>query len=487
VIHETSLPCAYDLYQISMAASYHTLGISGQATFDLYVRELPPHRSFLMAAGLDPVLELLEGWRFSPEEISFLRDVPMLRHIPREFFDRVLPEFRFTGEVWAVEEGTAVFPPAPFLRVTAPIAEAQMVETTVLACVGFATSVASRAARVVAAAAGRPVAEFGSRRAHGPPAACAAARAAILAGCSSTSNVSAASQFDLPISGTMAHSWVSAFPREIDAFRGYCEVFQSSAALILDTYDPIAAARAIAESGLHPASVRLDSGDLAELSRTVRGIFDAAGLGDTKILVSGDLDEWRITDLVSSRAPIDGFGVGAALSAVTDAPSLGAVYKLAELDCGRGPRQVMKLAAGKRTLPGSKQVWRQFEGGQAVGDAIGLAQEPKPPGGEPLLNCVMTGGRRIRTRRSVMDLRHAARLALESLPASLRTIQANASYSVTCTPTLQALIARVSTELPREQQQSLRKYAENHSRPERGEHSRHTGCRPTRDPNQDVY
>ena len=267
-----------DLYELTMMAGYYAAGIRDQATFELYVRDLPRHRSYLVAAGLEQALQYLVSLEFTPAEIAYLRGLPILSNAPRAFFDDYLPSFRFTGEVWAAPEGTPLFEHEPLLRVTAPILEAQLVETALLAVIGFQTSIASKAARIVEVAAGRPVIEFGGRRAHGTEAAALAARAAYLAGCAGTSNTEAGLRFDIPVSGTMAHSWVMTFEDELRAFRAFAELYGERSVFLIDTYDTVAAARKIVASGLRPSAVRLDSGNIVELSRKVREILDAGGL-----------------------------------------------------------------------------------------------------------------------------------------------------------------------------------------------------------------
>ena len=433
-----------DLYELTMMAGYYVAGMRGTATFELYARDLPPHRSFLIAAGLEQALEYLERLRFSEQDIRHVRQLPGFDHLPIEFFDEYLPAFRFSGEVWAVEEGTPVFPPEPILRVTAPLSEAQFVETALLAYVSFQTSVASRAARMVEASAGRPVAEFGSRRAHGLDAALYAARAAFLAGCESTSNVEAGRRFGIPVSGTMAHSWVMAFPDELSAFQQYSCLFGDAAVMVLDTYDTIGAARSLAASGLKPRGVRLDSGDFIALSRDVRGILDAAGLRATTIFVSGDLDEWRIAEMVKAGAPIDGFGVGTALSTSSDAPSLGAVYKLVEIERDGQVLPIMKFSPGKPTFPGRKQVWRLLSGGNAVEDLLGLADEPGDSGGRPLLDRVMVNGRREFASPPLAALRQRCRQRLDELPAAVRRLRDPERYPVLFTGVLRSTCNRLS-------------------------------------------
>ena len=290
------------------------------------------------------------------------------------------------------------------------------------------------------AASGRPVMEFGARRAHGLGAALAAARAAYLAGCAGTSFVEAGRRYGIPLSGTMAHSWVLAADNEAAAFSSYAGLFREHTVLLLDTYDTLEAARIVARSGLRPAAVRLDSGDLLDLSIGVRGILDGAGLGDTRILASGDLDEWRIAALLAEGAPIDGFGVGTALTTSEDAPALGGVYKLVAIEDGGETRAVMKRSTGKATWPGDKQVWRLFKAGTAERDIVALTAETAPSGGRPLLEQVMAGGRRTGARPSLHGLRERTSAALAELPARLVGPDAPADYDVQPGAALKALI-----------------------------------------------
>ena len=419
-----------DLYELTMIGGYYVKGVSGRATFDLFVRQLPPTRTYLVAAGLEQALDFLESLRFTPEDIDFLRTVPALARLPRSFFDDYLPSFRFTGDVSAVEEGTPVFAHEPLLRVTAPLAEAQLVETALIAEVMFPTSVASRASRVVEAAAGRSVMEFGARRAHGIDAGIRAARAAYVAGFDATSIVEAGKRFGIPLSGTMAHSWVMASASEADAFRAYADVYREDAVLLIDTYDTVAAARMIAASGLRPRAVRLDSGDVAALSREVRRIFDEGGLRETAIVASGDLDELRIAEIVASGAPIDGFGVGTAISTSSDAPSLSGVYKLAEIERDRQLVPVIKKSPGKRTYPGCKQVWRVIRDGVAAEDVLTLTDAAPPADAQPLLTEVMRKGARL-SRPSLTAIRERCRQQVALLPRDVRRLIDGRNYRVT--------------------------------------------------------
>ncbi len=423
---------ATDLYQLTMMAGYFAAGRhrSTTATFELFARRLPPGRQYLIAAGLAPFLDYLENLRFTADDVRALQAAPALATAPREFFD-YLRQIRFTGIVRAMREGTPVFANEPLLQITAPITEAQLVETAALAFLNFQTSVASKAARVVSAAAGRPVMEFGARRAHGLEAALFAARAAFVAGCAATSYVDAGVRFGIPLSGTMAHSWVLSGADELTAFQDYEQLFGAHAVLLLDSFDTIAAAKLIVRAGMRPAAVRLDSGNLDALSRDVRAIFDAAGLRDTRILASGDLDEHSIAALVASGAPVDGFGVGTSIVTSIDAPALGGVYKLVELEENGRIRGVMKTSPGKATWPGRKQVWRILKCGTALRDVIACETEPPPGGAVPLLQVVMRDGRRVEPQPSLRESQEWCAARLAELPKSVRDLARTEPYAVT--------------------------------------------------------
>ena len=430
---------ATDLYQLTMIAGYDTAGVEATATFELFVRSLPPNRTFLVAAGLEQALEYLEHLHFTDDDIAWLRSLQTFKTVPARFFDETLRHLRFTGDVWAMPEGTPFFENQPILRITAPLIQAQLVETTLLAIINFQTLVASKAARVVLAADGRSVMEFGTRRAHGPDAALHAARAAYIVGCSVTSNVEAGRRFGIPLAGTMAHAWVTSFPDEIEAFRAYAEVFGDRSVFLIDTYDTVAAARKIVQSGLRPYAVRIDSGDLIALSHSVRAILDAGGLLDTRILASGDMDEWSIAELLSRRAPIDAFGVGTAISTSRDAPALGGVYKLVEIERGGVDVPVMKLSGGKMTSPGRKQVWRRVVDSRAIGDVVGLEDELAPADGRPLLVPVMRGGARVGTPESLDVIRQRHHALVHELPVPVLMLRARETYHVSRTYKLEAL------------------------------------------------
>ena len=429
-----------DLYQLTMMAGYfHRKVLDVRATFELFVRRLPRSRNLLVSAGLEQALCYLERLHFDGDEIAWLRSLPSLARIPAPFFD-YLRSFRFSGDVWAMPEGTPFFRGEPVLRVSAPIAEAQLVETALLAIVNFQTTVASKAVRIVRAAAGGSVMEFGARRAHGLEAALFAARAAYLAGCDATSFVEAGRRFAIPLAGTMAHSWILAAPSELEAFTSYASLFGEHTVLLLDTFDVDAATTTLVDSSLRPQGVRIDSGDLAAAARVVRDRLDRAGLTSTRIIVSGDLDEWKIAALVSARAPIDTFAVGTALVTSDDAPALGGIYKLVEIEEAGTIRTVMKRSEGKPTWPGRKQVWRLSTDGRAVGDVIALDDETGPAGASPLLQPVMRDGTRTLTAPSLPDSRLHCRRMADALPQSLLALESPADYPVQLSEALSRLI-----------------------------------------------
>jgi nicotinate phosphoribosyltransferase len=405
-----------DLYELTMAAAYQAEGIEHEATFELFVRRLPAQRRFLVAAGLDDALAGLETLSFAPHEVEYLAGLELF---PARFIDR-LADLRFTGEVWGIPEGDVVFAGEPIVRVTAPLIEAQLVETFLLNAIASRTMLASKAARIAIACGGRDFVDFSARRDHGVDAAMAAARGAWICGAAGTSLVAAGERWGIPLSGTMAHSFVMSFEDERDAFRAYARSFPEHAVLLIDTYDTVEGARHAAEvaqelagEGMRISAVRLDSGDLARLAVDVRAVLDEAGLFDVRILASGDLDEHRIAELLAAGAPVDAFGVGTQLGTSGDAASLGAVYKL--VDDASGPR--MKLAEGKVTLPGRKQVWRLPDR-----DVLGLHDE-HVAGGRPLLVAAMADGRRLEPPEPLAAIRQRCLAALAGLPPELRSLE----------------------------------------------------------------
>jgi len=422
-----------DLYELTMLQAYHAEGLRETAVFSLFVRRLPPGRNFLLACGLEQVLDYLERLRFEAEDLAWLRS---LGRFSDGFLDW-LRDFRFTGAVHALPEGTLVFGGEPILEVTAPLPEAQVIETFVINQMQLQTLLASKAARAVAAAAGRPVVDFGARRMHGLDAAVMAARAFHIAGVAATSNVLAGRRFGLPLSGTMAHSYVQAHDSETEAFRAFARLYPDGV-LLVDSYDTlegvrrvIALARELGEA-FRIRAVRLDSGDLGALARAARALLDAAGLQRVEIFASGGLDETRIAALLAAGAPIDGFGVGTAMGVSEDAPGLDIAYKLCEY-AGRGR---LKLSPGKPILPGRKQVFRRERDGEAEGDTIARAGERLP--GRPLLRPVMRDGRRLAEgRESLEAMRARARAGIAALPARLRALEpAEPAYPVAVSPAL---------------------------------------------------
>lgn len=376
-----------DLYEVNMALAYLREGMTAPATFSLFVRELPPDRGFLVAAGLEDALDFLERFRVDDDDVEKLAEA-----LGRsEAAIGVLRGLRFTGDVWAVPEGRVVLPGEPLLEVTAPMPEAQLVETYLLNQVSHQTALASKAARSVIAARGRPLVDFSLRRCQGVEAGRHAARAAALVGYASTSNVAAALEYGIPATGTMAHSFVEAFPGEEQAFRAFARGTTGPVTLLVDTYDTVRGTAVAAEvlrdiEDGRPLGVRLDSGDLASLARRAREILDAAGLSTARIVVSGGLDEFAVDDLVTAGAPVDVFAVGTKVGTSADAPFLDAAYKLVQYD----GRPVMKLSAGKVTAPGAKQVFRR----PGFADVLGCRDEPGPPDARLLLQPVLRAGRR---------------------------------------------------------------------------------------------
>jgi nicotinate phosphoribosyltransferase len=429
-----------------MSAAYFENKFEGRATFELFVRSLPPQRNFLIAAGLQQALDYLETVHFEEEDIDYLRRQPVFAHVGREFFD-YLRGFRFSGEVWAMPEGTPVFGEEPLLSVTAPIIEAQIVETYLLSLITFQTMIASKAARCVMAAQGRDVVEFGTRRAHGPEAGLLAARAAYLGGCVGTSNVEAGLRFGLPIFGTLAHSFVMAYEDEEDAFHRFQQLYPEHSILLVDTYDTLAAIDKIIRAGLRPRGVRVDSGDLLELSQEIRRRLDAGGLRDTKIFASGDLDEFAIAELLSHGACVDGFGVGTALATSKDAPALGGVYKLVEVKNGSTHSFPAKFSTDKMTYPGRKQVFRFVaEDGSFEHDII-ACQGEKFPEAQPLLACVIRDGKRLSPSPSLRDIRDHAMQQTGKLPAYCRQLPSTQKYEVEFSAELQKLMRSVRRRL----------------------------------------
>jgi nicotinate phosphoribosyltransferase len=421
-----------DFYQLTMLQAYFEERMQAPAVFSLFIRRLPERRNYLLACGLDDVLSYLETLHFDDEALRYLRS---LGRFSERFLEH-LKQFRFTGDVYAVAEGTPIFPNEPILEVVAPIGEAQLVETFIINQIQLQTMLASKAARVVEAARGRRVVDFGLRRIHGLDAGIKAARAFHIAGVHATSNVAAGQAYGLELSGTMAHSYVQAHEDEYDAFRAFAQLYGDTV-LLVDTYDTLAAVEKIAELAkeMGPAfrvsAIRLDSGDLVELAFGARRLLDAAGLHQVTIFASGSLNEDEVARIVAAGAPVDGFGVGTEMGVSRDAPSLEIIYKLVEY-AGQGR---LKLSPGKSILPGRKQIYRLEQHGVAAHDL--LAAHDEGADGRSLLEPVMSGGVRTAPRVTLDAARAHARAELLRLPASLRGLEpAPSAYPVRISETL---------------------------------------------------
>ncbi len=420
-----------DLYELTMAAAFFRERMAETATFSLFARRLPPSRAFIVAAGLEDALEYARNFGFTPDGLAYLGSLGRFEPAFLEYLARL----RFTGEIRAVPEGTVVFADEPLLEVTGPVIEAQLLESALLNTCHVQSVLASKAVRVVLAARGRELAEFGLRRSHGTDAALKAARCAWIAGFASTSDVLAGYRYGIPLSGTMAHSFVTAFADELEAFRAYARAFPDSAVLLLDTYDTIQGARKavivaaeLAAEGRALAGVRLDSGDLPALSREVRRMLDEAGFPGVRIVASGGLDEHDIDALVAQGAPIDAFGVGTRLNVSADAPSLDLVYKLVRY----GGREVLKLSEGKETWVGAKALYRTADAdGKAAGDLLALEDEPPPAGAvASLLRPAMHGGELLRPHPPLPEVRRRCAAELAALPAGLLQLREHSEYPV---------------------------------------------------------
>ncbi|HVS34471.1 MAG TPA: nicotinate phosphoribosyltransferase [Gemmataceae bacterium] len=432
-----------DLYELTMAAGYFVNGLADRsATFELWARRLPACRNFLIATGLEQAIHYLQHLSFSSDQIDYLRTHPAFRAVPPDWFDG-LADFRFRGDVWAVPEGTVVFAGEPLLRVTAPLDQAQIIETYLITTLTIQMAVASKAVRVVASARGRPVFDFGSRRAHGPQAGLLAARAAYIGGCVGTSNAEAGRLLGIPTMGTQAHAWVMAFDEETEAFRRFGEVFPTASTLLIDTYDTLRGARRAVESGAAMQAVRLDSGDLVSLSKQVREVLDTAGRKDVKIVASGDLNEYKIRDLLAAGAPIDVFGVGTEMAVSRDEPTLSLVYKLVEQETDHGRAGRVKLAEGKRSYPFAKQIHRR-SGPDGLFRSDVIAQDGEACDGEPLLVPVLRQGRLIAALPSAEEIRTRCRRQIDRLPRPLLDLEPAPGYSVLVSDGLETALRRAA-------------------------------------------
>jgi nicotinate phosphoribosyltransferase len=447
-----------DLYELTMAQSYFIHKPDTRATFELFVRNLGKKRSFLLAAGLEDILDYIKNLRFSDEHINYLKKQKLFS----DKFLKYLKNFRFNGDIWAMPEGTICFANEPVLRVTANIIEAQILESFCLNTINLQTMIASKAARVVLAAQGRGVFDFALRRTQGTDAAIKAARSSYLAGCGGTSNVLAGLKFNIPVVGTMAHSFVMAFDTEVESFCAYSRVFPDKTTLLVDTYDTkkgienaMRIGRFLKEKGHRLMAIRLDSGDLVTLSKMARKMLNSAGLEYVKIFASGNLDEYKIDALLKKGAQIDNFGVGTHMGVSSDAPYLDVIYKLSEISHHDGRfLPTMKLSQGKVTYPGRKQVFRMKDkSGKYVKDTLALEDEKVK--GEPLLIKVVSKGKIIYQAPPLIELRKRATLNLLGLPAKFKQVYSKGNYPVVISPKLKKLTLSLACDLERKQTEDI--------------------------------
>jgi nicotinate phosphoribosyltransferase len=429
-----------DLYELTMAAGYFEAGKTDEkATFELTFRRLPTNRNFILTAGIPQIVDYLQNLSFTDDEIAYLKSLEQFRNASDAFWD-YLHVFRFTGDLFAMPEGTPVFPGEPVLTLRAPLIEAQIPETYLLAAISFQSMIATKAWRTAEAAQGRAVVEFGTRRAHTPEAGVLGARAAYIGGCAGTSNTLAGFRYGIPVMGTAAHSWVMSFPCEVDAFRKLQRLLGESTVQLIDTYDTVEAAHRAAKLGAPLWGVRIDSGDFVAVSKDVRGILDDAGLHDAKIMVTGDLDEYRIRDLLAAGAPVDAFGVGTQLSTSADAPCMSAVYKLVELDIHGIKRFTAKYSPDKPSVPGSKQVFRAAER-----DVI--ARSGECGSGEALLRPVLLGGNLVEPLPTLEESRRRAAECVAALAPALRQLEQVEPRNVIYSRELRELMGRTRSNL----------------------------------------
>lgn len=443
---QPSLALFTDLYELTMAQAYWKSGVMAQSTFSLFFRKLPPDRGYLVFAGLEDVLDYLENFRFSDADLEHLRS---LNRFDSDFL-AFLANLRFTGSLRALAEGSLFFPQEPVLEVTGPILEAQLMETFLVNQTHFQSLLATKAARVVTAARGRGLIDFGARRTHGVETANKLARLAFMVGFRGTSNVLAGALYRIRTFGTMAHSFVTCFSSEIDSFRHYANAFPDDSTFLVDTYDTlegtrkaIAVAREMKQAGHRLKAIRLDSGDLLDLSRKARALLDEAGLSDVQVVASGGLDEFEVEALVNAGAPIDVYCVGTKVGVSADAPMTDCAYKLVEYS----GRPVLKLSTKKQTLPGPKQVFRRRDpAGRFAGDLIGQADETPPPDSEPLLGQVMRNGKRLLPQTSLDDLQQRFLAEFSSLPDQHKALRSPQPYDVRISSRLQEFRDQVVQE-----------------------------------------
>lgn len=433
-----------DLYELTMAAAYHRNKMFAPASFSLFIRAYPTDRGYFVSAGLEEVLNFLESFHFTQEDLDYLDSTALFSP---DFLDH-LSRLRFTGDVFAMPEGRLFFKDEPVLEVTAPIIEGQLVETFIINAMSLQTAIATKASRCIYAARGRKLVDFSLRRTQGTDAGLKVARASYLAGFEGTSNVLAGKMYGIPISGTMAHSFVTSFDEEIESFRAFARTFPKNTVLLIDTYDTLAGARKavevareMKERGEHLRGVRLDSGDMAELSKEVRKIFKAAGLDEVSIFASGGFDEHKITGVLERNAEIDAFGVGTKMGVSADAPYLDIAYKLVQY---KG-RPVLKLSSGKETLVGEKQVFRIKEGDKPLKDVIALRDEKLE--GEPCLKQVMKEGKRLEEPSSLKEIRDRFREEFTVLDDAYKALKKPEEFPVEVSSELRRMQKKIISQV----------------------------------------
>lgn len=429
---------ATDLYELTMTAGYFKLGMNFPVVFELSIRHLPPNRGYLIAYGIEDAIDYIISLKFTEEEINYIKKLEVFQKIGEDFFD-FLRSFSFKGDVWAVKDGTIIFANEPIIQVEASLLEAQMLETYLLSIINFQTNIATKASRIVYAAKNRGVIEFGFRRAHGIEAAVEAAKAAYIAGCIGTSNMLAGYKYNIPVYGTTAHSWTMVSPSELQAFRNYHLVFPDNTILLIDTYDVIEGAKKAIQIGKDVKGVRIDSGNLIELSKKVRKMLNQANMNHTKIILSGDLNEYIIDEIVRKKTPVDLFGVGTELVTSKDAPALSGIYKVVQENSQGFPRPLMKLSKDKVTLPGKKQIYRVEENGFYKYDILALFEENISKG-IPLLRKVIQNGKRVYEKESLSSVREYIQSQLDKLPNKYRKIIKPSQFPIKISKVLKALI-----------------------------------------------
>ncbi len=436
-----------DLYELTMSAAYWDNNINSVATFDLFFRNLPENRNYLITCGIERAINFILNLKFDHREIDYLRGLPIFANLSPIFFE-YLSQLKFTGSVRAMPAGTFVFPNEPVVEITAPIIEAQIIETALLSVINFETMVASKAARVVQAAEGRSVVEFGARRAHGPGAAVAGARAACIGGCAGTSNLEAGRLYNLPVYGTIAHSYIMAHDDEYEAYENFAKTFPNDIVLLIDTYDTIEGAKLAVKIGKSVKAVRLDSGNMLELSREVRKILDDAGMAETKIMASSDLNETKLRMLMNEKAPIDSFGIGSELITSKDAPSMPGVYKLVETREDGKTHYRIKLSKDKINLPGRKQVYRMRDSnGMFVKDIIAADGEfDNEPNLSPLLITYINDGKLVEELPSIEWIQNRVKRGMTEFSDELIDPLASVNYPVEVSPRIKEMIKIAKSE-----------------------------------------